>query len=167
MNLNNSSALSCTGVVRMTVTDAVTGEEISSDSYVNTVTNEGLKNWVVLMVSGNTRISEISLGSDVGNGTKEDPQPASLSITSTSQNVVYTSPCERDIRSPYRFSISSFISGRDFMDDNPDVTGGFTSLCAKFSNGESFAYRRISEVLVTRLVDITIDWTFEFEWCEE
>lgn len=114
-------------------------------------------------------INHIKFGDDVGTGNISGPEQPTLDTTKDEQNVVLPTPQTDQIVvnrsvSTTDVSITSFviINGSDILDLTGQDSIEFTSIGLYLDNDELFAYRRFPIRSISRVVDVSINWTIYY-----
>lgn len=176
-NVGNDEHFLMSGSVTITETDATTGEVLRVDEDHNIVVKTS-RNALIRRIAEDQnlyKIRRVIIGSDVGNGTFDDPEPPTLSTTYSDMIPVYdTGSQENQITitypTPLSISFAIFLSGQQVMQEHPgEDSVGFTSI-GLFSMGNdqttgvpnAFAYRRFPLRSITENINISILWNLYY-----
>lgn len=158
--------------------DKKTGEVLSEYDEQNVITREGFAN-VLSRISRTTVddedvqnmfIKTIVLGDDIGNGTIFNPSPATSTLTSIDQSVVYEVP-ENDMNFNYVSSttleLNTVLDGTVILDAlfPEEVDMRYTSATIRFHDGKTLSYKRFPIRSLSRLVDVQINWRIILDEC--
>lgn len=169
MNMKDNTPL--VGILSIEEVYRDTGEIIDSYIQQNMITTEGyasiLKNIAQFDTGMSTDnvISTIVLGDDVGSGTPSDPEPPTILSTYLDQSdVVNIPPADITITYPSvgEFVVSSILNGQQLVDAVSGETIPYTSASLRFASGESLSYKRFPVKIISRLIDVRINWSIKF-----
>ena len=156
------------GFLTLVSKDTSTGEVVQYMSEKNIVTNSGVSKLVDnLTGAGNASLNRFVFGDDVGNGTELVPEVAKEGYDSSRQSELFVIP-------PSDIAISTTggntllaettISGSDLLTNffPSSISLNLTSATFRFSDDTTFSYKRFSAMVVSRMVDIVVEWEIQF-----
>lgn len=144
---------------------------IHEDNGYNTIMRSGTRSILDSFFAGaaNGKIKWIDIGSDIGTGTTDNPQP----ITQTTLPSEFISILRHEVVDgdivrigvgEYKLSVS--IIATDYLVDDPFIL--INSIRAVSSSGAVFAWRRMPIIKIGADREVTVVWTFRFgETCAD
>lgn len=169
MKIVESNAFRDVGVkgrLAFTITDARTGEIIEQFERNNVVCVSGYTGLLhsVLQNAPDYRINHLKIGTDVGTGTEDVPEPADKTYDHTEMDVLYSTvtPLTIGFSDENTAQVSITLVGANVMDGLPDpapTSVNFTSAALHLQNGKVFSYVRFPKVAISELINISIVWT--------
>lgn len=170
MNIENKFGMK--GHFKMDVISKETGEVIDTVDDHNVITVYGFSILTTRLTrddetTGQMYLDTIHLGDDVGSGTLLAPEAENDALLSSDQNVVYTVPLSdlnRVHNDSKEFVYTTVLDGDEIMNSlfPTEIELRYTSATMRFANGDTFSYKRFPVRSLSRLVDISITWTFTF-----
>lgn len=158
--------MSIRGIFKLTVIDNVTGDVL--DNYVddNIVLDQGkdlIFKALTVVDTNNYKLSNLKLGTDIGDGTELIPEPPTADLTEADQDVLYTvNPANVTITYPTTNSVmlSTTINGAVVMPLFPaEVNVTYTSAVLYTLGNQAIAYKRFPARTISSLISIDISWT--------